>query len=266
MKPEPDPAGIGPLPGETGWVLSAGDGSVLRGYARPAPGRRCGVFVHGFRSHCDGGKARRLSHWAGTRGHGWVRYDQRGCGASGGSFRQFTVSAAVSDLQRVVAGLGDGGCILVGSSLGALVAARAAAGLGGGVAGLLLIAPAVRFADRFILDNLDDEALARWRRRGFRWFPDLYTGGCYRLDAGFLEDALRIGRAPPALPCPVRTVHGSRDEVLPAADTQQWLEALDCPAKALEIIEGGDHRLTDRADTIVHHAEILWNESLHSCA
>jgi pimeloyl-ACP methyl ester carboxylesterase len=251
------------MPGEKAWTLTAADGLVLRGLARPGTGIS-GVFLHGFRSDCDGGKARRLSRWAGVQDHPWLRFDQRGCGRSDGEFRQFTIGGAVRDLCAVLETL-PGPCILVGSSLGALIAAHAAR-QSHRVAGLLLIAPAVRFADRFIRDQLDREELDRWLRRGYRWLPDLYNGGCFRLDAAFCEDALRNGAAPGALPCPVRAVHGSRDELLPPEDTERWLETLASPDKALEILEGGDHRLTDWVDAIVRQAETLWNETRHPCA
>lgn len=254
------------MDGERHWNLPVDDRVVLRGFRRRGDGRRTGVFIHGFRSHCDGEKARRLSAMAGGRGYGWLRFDQRGCGLSGGDFRRFTISGAVRDLQRALDALDEPAYILVGSSLGALIAVHAAAADRHRIDGLVLIAPALRFTRRFLRDHLDAGELAAWRRRGYRWFPDLYSGGCYRLDYVFCADALRYGEPPGKLPCAVRVIHGTGDELLPLQDTKDWLARLECPAGGLEIIDGGDHRLTGWADVISRHTENLWKETPTPCA
>lgn len=254
------------MQGEHPWRLSLEDDIVLRGYRRRGGGHRSGVFIHGFRSHCDGEKARRLSGLAGTRGHAWLRFDQRGCGRSTGAFRRFTLSKAIADLHRVLDALNERSYVLVGSSLGALIAVHTASTAGHRIDGLVLIAPALRFTQRFLHDHLDARRLERWRRRGYRWFPDLYTGTCYRLDYAFCADALRYGEPPGRLPCPVRVIHGTRDELLPLRDTETWLGGLDCPDAGLEIIDGGDHRLTGWSDIIARHTDNLWNETSTPCA
>lgn len=251
------------MPGEQEWRLTT-RGAVLRGYRRQGCGGT-GVFIHGFRSHCDGAKSRHLSALAGGLDWSWLRFDQRGCGASDGEFRRFTLSGALADLDEVLASLDDPPAVLVGSSLGALIAVHAAAAGRHRIGGLVLVAPALRFTDRF-LRHLDAGDLESWRQRGYRWFPDLYEGGCFRLDYSFCADALCYGSPPDRLPCPVRVVHGTRDELLPLEDTTDWLARLDCPAAGLEIIEGGDHRLTGWTDVIAHQTETLWNETRSSCA
>jgi len=256
----------GRMEGEEPWHLASRDGVTLRGYRRRGADGGTGTFLHGFRSHCDGGKARYLSAMAARLGYGWLRFDQRGCGISTGEFRAFTISAAVSDTRRALASLDGGPCILVGSSLGGLVAIHAALCGEPPVNGLVLIAPALRFTEHFIRGQLDDEAIQQWRRRGYRWFPDLYEGGCYRLDYGFCADALHYGEPPRSLPCPVRVIHGRRDELLPVGDSKRWLAELDCPDKGLEIIDRGDHRLTEWSSVIARHTEILFNEVRERCA
>lgn len=252
--------------GEAPWALAVGDNTELRGFRRPGDAERCGVFIHGFRSHCDGEKSRQLSTTAGLHRWPWLRFDQRGCGASDGEFRRFTVSGAVEDLNRVLVSIGAGSYILVGSSLGALIALHAARDARQPIDGLVLVAPALRFADRFIHDHLDERDLDDWRRRGYRWFPDLYGGGCYRLDYGFCADALRYREPPLTLPCPLRVLHGTRDELLPLDDTLEWTARVDSPGLGLEIVDGGDHRLSGWSEFIARQTESLWNETRHTCA
>jgi len=264
-----DPASqnaAGCLDGESAWSLSLPDGETLRGYSRSGRHRLTGVFLHGFRSHCDGGKSRCLSSLAGRLGYPWLRFDQRGCGLSSGAFRAFTISGAVSDTGQVIGSLGSPPCVLVGSSLGALIALHVARSRDSCVAGLVLVAPALRFTEHFIHGQLEPREIEAWRRRGYRWLPDVYEGGCYRLDYGFCADALRYTEPPRALHCPVRVIHGRRDELLPVSDSERWLDGLDCPDKGLEIIDQGDHRLTEWSSIIARHTETLFNEVSESCA
>lgn len=256
----------GRLAGEADWHLLREDGIILRGFNREGVGRHLGVFLHGFRSHCDGDKARHLSTMAGRNGYPWLRFDQRGCGMSDGRFRTFTVSGAIADTRAALAAMGDPPCILVGSSLGALIALHVASCGQHRVNGLVLIAPAIRFTERFLLRQAGEREITQWRQRGYRWFPDLYAGGCYRLDYGFCADTLRYAVPPHSLDCPVRVIHGARDELLPLRDTEQWLAELDCPAKGLEIVERGDHRLTEWSENIARLTETLFNEVRDSCA
>lgn len=261
----PDSGPRGCIAGEQHWQMVLEDGTELRGFRRNGEKTRMGIFLHGFRSHCDGEKSRHLSETAGLNGYDWLRFDQRGCGASSGELRRFTISGAIEDTHRVLEALGDPQCILVGSSLGALIALHIAADGGHRIEGLVLIAPALRFTERY-LRQVSERELERWRLRGYRWCPDLYAGGCFRLDYDFCADALRYDDPPDRLACPIRAIHGTRDELLPLRDTRDWLARLDCPGVALEIVDGGDHRLTEWSDVIARQTEILLNETNTPCA
>jgi len=253
----------GRMQGETDWRLTPRGNIILRGFKRPGDSRHLGVFLHGFRSHCDGGKSRHLSALAGRNGYSWLRFDQRGCGMSAGRFQDFTISGAIDDTQAALRALDGPPCVLVGSSLGALIALHVAKSRHCRVAGLVLLAPALRIVERFLHQQVDEQAAQQWRQRGYRWFPDPYAGTCYRQNYAFYADALGYAEPPTALPCPVRVIHGGRDELLPARDSETWLAELDCPAKGLEIIDRGDHRLTEWSDVIARHTETLFNEIAH---
>lgn len=213
----------------------------IGGYRRD--GRQPGVlFIHGFRSNCDGEKARALTLHAAHRGHATCRFDQRGRGSTGSRFRHFTLSRALADCVAVLDGL-TGPTVVVGSSLGALLALCLVKRRPGRVAGLLLLAPAVRFVARLV-DSLPQHDLDSWRSTGTRRFADNYEGGEYALGYGFRVDSAHyrdLSIAPPD--CPVAIIHGARDEVLPPADAH-WLAArIDAPSCGLDIVADGDHRL-----------------------
>lgn len=103
------------------------------------------VFVHGL-----GGSSR--SWWAqlgacAERGHRAVAYDQRGAGLSSKPPGPYSVELWARDLVRLLEALGVERPILVGHSVGCMVAEHACVTLGQGIAGLVTIGGALRWRD-----------------------------------------------------------------------------------------------------------------------
>ena len=71
---------------ETTGRLDRGDGIELA-WARLAGRGPTVVFLPGFRSDMTGDKATALAAFCAERGHGMLRFDYSGHGASGGRFR-----------------------------------------------------------------------------------------------------------------------------------------------------------------------------------
>jgi len=217
------------------------------------------VFVHGFRSNSAGTKALALAAHAEHQGRAFVRFDMRGCGQSDGEFADFTLSGALADLEAVLAHLSPRPVVLAGSSLGGLLSLQAARTHDTGLRGLMLIAPALHFVER-VMDRLSEEDNARWRADGRFTFEDPYGEGPYTLGYSFYTDAQASRRPPlPELQCPVVILHGERDELLPAADSIELARHLRAREVALEIIPGGDHRLTAAIPLMCAYLDRLWS-------
>jgi len=233
-------------------------GQAIRGVLHP--GRDpVTVFVHGFRSNAAGTKARALAAHAEQRDRAFVRFDMRGCGQSDGGFADFTLSGALADLEAVMTHLSPRPLLLVGSSLGGLLALQAARMYDTGLRGLMLIAPALHFVER-VMGRLSDEDTARWRADGRFTFEDRYGEGPYKLGYAFYTDAQAYRNPPvPELECPVVILHGERDELLPAADSMELAQRLPAREVALEIIPGGDHRLTAAIPLMCAYLDRLWS-------
>ncbi len=249
-----------PVPdGETCFQLEVPQtGQYLRGHRLDTGRSPVGIFVHGFRSHCDGEKSRGLLKHAAQRNYSWIRFDQRGHVESDGKFHDFTVSGAVTDLMAVIDSLAGRRAILVGSSLGGLVSLWAASRRPSRIAGLLLLAPAVRFFERHF-ESLPPDALAAWCRHDSIAFPDLYAGGHYTLGYRFFRDAAQY-RLPAvlSLPCPVSILHGERDELLPPTDSAELAGALSAPVVCSETVAGADHRLSNAIPLLCRRLDHLW--------
>lgn len=135
----------------------------------------------------------------------------------------------------------------VGSSLGGYLAALAAS-RGAGVERLVLLAPAFRLAERW-LSRLSPEELRRWKEEGLE--VDHYaTGRRRRIGHAFMEDARRWPPFP-EVRVPALCIAGRRDEVVPLADVEEWVERT--PSARLLVVDD-DHKLLSSLDRIFEEA------------
>lgn len=214
----------------TPFEFRTGDGGIVRGDALGGdePGY---VYVHGLGSARGGAKSESLLTHARGIGRAFLRIDQRGHGESSGELGEVTIGELIVDLIAVLERTGPRR--LVGSSLGGLVAAFAAAARPELVHGLCLLAPALGF-----LHDLE----GRLDADGRMWTS---TGVGFRVTARVLDDARRLDdrQLPARLPMPVLLVHGTADEVVPPAASERFFAALPHTRKDLWLVAGGDHRL-----------------------
>lgn len=228
----------------------------ITGYHLPGtlPG---GIFLHGFRSNCHGEKALALTRHARCRGKSWYRFNQRHCGLDDFQFAKFTLSGAISDALDVLDRVRQP-MVLVGSSLGGLIALEAARQSPSLVRGLLLLAPAYKFAQRYFL-SIPAAEVGNWSRSGFRQFPDDYDGGSFNLEYGFYQDLQQYPRQGPwKFDFPVTILHGEHDEILPPEDSFELREMIQSPAIDLRLVSGGNHRLSDSIPLMCEKLDVLW--------
>ena len=234
---------------------------MIRGHIADTGHGPVGLFLHGFRSHCAGEKAMALTHHALARGYSWARFDLAAHGASTGALWEQTLSGWLEDALAVATLFAPRPLFLVGSSLGAWLAVLMARSGRVPVAGLVLLAPAFNFLDRYYA-SLSDNLRQQWRREGYLMLPDLYgpPGAVYRLGYRLIEDAAThdVLSVPTVLPCPLTLIHGDRDEVVPLAVSQDFVRRVRAPAKRLAVIAGGDHRLTAAIPRILAEVDALW--------
>jgi pimeloyl-ACP methyl ester carboxylesterase len=216
------------------------------------------LYLHGLGSRRGGEKARFLEHSFVARGFGFTRFDFRGHGDSSGRFEELTISRHLEDVTAVVAHLRSGAAgppprriVLVGASMGALVAAWFSANRQAGqeaVVAQVLIAPAFRIIERY-LAALGDFGRERWRREGCYRF----VGPWFQFDLNWsvIEDAVKYphDRLVEETTTPTLIVHGTKDESAPFDASRDF--AKTSPARPRFVaIEGGDHRLTDHKERI----------------
>src|SRR5688572_3214251 len=66
------------------------------------------VFLPGYMSDMEGGKASALDAWAAAEGRSMIRFDYGGCGASPGDFEAQTLAGWRDDVVDMIGRLVDG--------------------------------------------------------------------------------------------------------------------------------------------------------------
>ena len=204
------------------------------------------VFLPGYMSDMEGGKAIALDAWAARSGRAMLRLDYAGNGASEGRFADGTLASWRDDVLLLIDRLVDGSVVLVGSSMGGWLALLVALAQPERVAGLIGIAAAPDFTQWGFTDA--DKALLRTEGRIEE--PAPYGDQPYVTTRAFWESgqALRLLEGEIAIDCPVRLLQGQADPDVPwdiALRTAAQLRSSDVQTL---LIKDGDHRLSRDGD------------------
>ncbi|XP_066298619.1 palmitoyl-protein thioesterase ABHD10, mitochondrial-like [Branchiostoma lanceolatum] len=215
------------------------------------PGRSPGViFFPGFLSSMDGTKALALEGYCRAAGLAYTRFDYRGMGLSQGSIENCSINTWKQDCLDVLDRLTTGKQIIVGSSMGGWLMLLIAMNRPERLHALVGIATAADFVKKhweqapIIVQN-------QWREKGVYTFPSDYTDtGTVSLGYGWIQDSLPyciLGTRMP-ISCPVRLIHGLRDQDVPYQTSAQILEELDAKDVDLILRKSGDHRMSEPED------------------
>ena len=171
------------------------------------------VFLPGYMSDMQGGKAQALATWAERQGRAMLRLDYAGCGESDGEFEDGTLDIWRDDVLAVIRHAVAGPVMLVGSSMGGWLMLLVARVLGEQVQALVGIAAAPDFTDWDFSDA--DKALIMQHGRierpsDYGYDPMIVTQHFWQSGQDNRKLAGEI-----AIDCPVRLVHGQRDPDVP---------------------------------------------------
>ncbi len=198
------------------------------------------IYLHGFASSPGSHKASLICEALARRGVPFTCPD-----LNEGDFFGLTISRQVALVRRTADAHPDGPLLLMGSSMGAYVAALFAAS-SRRVQAMVLMAPAFDFIQRWT-DRLGEKAVARWERTGslevmhFAYDQQLPIGWDLVADARTLDPT-------PEISVPTLIFHGRRDEVVPCACSEAY--ARGRPNVELVVLDA-DHGLGEVTDTII---------------
>ncbi|XP_054829793.1 palmitoyl-protein thioesterase ABHD10, mitochondrial [Eublepharis macularius] len=219
------------------------------------------VFLSGLYSNMNGKKALALEDFCKSIGHGFVRFDYTGCGSSEGNVKESTVGKWRKDVLSVLDELTDGPQILVGSSLGGWLMLHAAIARPEKVVALVGIAAA---ADHLIatFQQLPVEVKKEIEEKGEWKLPTKHNEeGFYTVSYEVIQEAENhcVLGSPLPIKCPVRLLHGIKDEDVPWQTSLKIAERVVSTDVDIILRKAGQHRMKEQDDIklIVYTVEDL---------
>ncbi|HEY9580671.1 MAG TPA: alpha/beta hydrolase [Rhizorhapis sp.] len=227
------------------FYLARPDGLRLAYRHRPGHGPTL-IFLPGYMSDMEGGKATALDVWAEANGRAMLRLDYSGCGVSEGLLEEGTLTQWRDDVLFLIDSLVEGPFVLIGSSMGGWLALLVARARPERLSALIGIAAAPDFTDW----GFTQEQKLQILREGRIEEPSEYGDAPKVTTKAFWHsgEANRLLHGTIAVDCPVRLLHGQRDEVVPwryAITLAQQLRSADVQTL---LIKDGDHRLSRDQD------------------
>jgi pimeloyl-ACP methyl ester carboxylesterase len=207
------------------------------------------IFLGGFNSNMTGIKAMTLDRFCRERGQGFLRFDYRGHGESGGEFRDGTIGAWLQDSLDAFDSLTARPQILVGSSMGGWLMLLLALQRRERIAGLAGIAAAPDFTED-IWNGFTKAEQDELMSRGEVARPSAYSETPYIVTRALIEEGRRhfLLQGGIDLDCPVRLLHGMADADVSPAKSLRIAERLRGDDVVATLIKDGDHRLARPQD------------------
>ena len=218
------------------------------------------MFLGGFRSDMSGTKASVLEAHCRKVGRAYVRFDYGGHGESSGKFEEGTIGEWTGDAIAILDGVSQGPQVLIGSSMGGWMMLLAALARPGRVKGLVGVASAPDFTEDLIQEALGDVTREELDARGYFMRESEYEAP-YPITKKLLDEGANhlLLRNDIPLACPVRLIHGMRDESVPWETSLRLARALKSDDVRLTLVKDGGHRLSRDEDIelIIQTAEEL---------
>jgi pimeloyl-ACP methyl ester carboxylesterase len=205
------------------------------------------IFLPGYMSDMQGGKAQALEAWAREQGRAMLRLDYSGCGESEGDFADGSFTIWRDDVLTVMDAAGvQGTVILVGSSMGGWLMLILALTLGSRVCGMVGIAAAPDFTRWGFSAGQKTAIMAD----GVIYQDNPYGPEPTPTYRKLFEDGevqlMLTGRID--IDCPVRLLHGQNDADVPWEISLKLAAAMRSSDVQVHLVKDGDHRLSRDAD------------------
>jgi len=214
------------------------------------------VFLGGYASDMTGTKAHYLAEKAAENGLSCLRFDYRGHGQSGGSFKDGTIGAWFEDTREAFQRLTEGPQIVIGSSMGGWLGLMLARTLPPRIKGFIGIAAAPDFTEDLMWLRLSPDQRAQLMQNGEILDPTAPPGSQLPVTLRLIEEGRShlLLRAPIEIACPVHLIQGLGDEDVPWQHVIRITENIVHENVRTTLIKGGDHRLSRPEDL-----EFLWS-------
>ena len=204
------------------------------------------VFLPGYMSDMDGGKATAMFDDAKSRGQACLLMDYSGCGKSEGDFADGTLSRWRDEVLELIAAKVKGPVIVIGSSMGGWLMLLVGEALKDQLAGMIGIASAPDFTDW----GRSEADKAKLTAGETVYDDNPYGPEPTPMHGGLYQDSLQHMRLSKeiAITAPVRLLHGQNDADVPWEISLRLAKALRSADVKVTLIKDGDHRLSRDSD------------------
>lgn len=204
------------------------------------------VFLPGYMSDMEGGKATALFAWAQENARECLLLDYSGCGQSEGDFAEGTLSRWRDEVLSLIEDRTAGPVLLVGSSMGGWLMLLLGEALKERLAGMVGIAAAPDFTEW----GFDDAQKAKMAAGETIFEQNPYGPEPTPTHAGFWQDGerLKMLERDIAIEAPVHLLHGQNDADVPWETSLRLAKALRSDAVKVTLVKDGDHRLSRDQD------------------
>lgn len=204
------------------------------------------VFLPGYMSDMEGGKALALDAWAKDQGRAMLRLDYAGCGASSGEFEEQSLINWRDDVLFLIEKLTSGSITLVGSSMGGWLMLLVALSRPMRVKAMVGIAAAPDFTDW----GFTQEQKMTILREGKLEEHSDYSDDPYVTTNIFWQsgEANRLLHKEIAFDGSVRLLHGQADDDVPWAYALEIAKKIRSADVQVHLVKDGDHRLSRDQD------------------
>lgn len=204
------------------------------------------VFLPGYMSDMEGGKALAIDTWAADQGRAMLRLDYAGCGASGGEFEEQSLIDWRDDVLFLIEKVTSGSITLVGSSMGGWLMLLVALARPMRVKAMVGIAAAPDFTDW----GFSQEQKMTILRDGKLEEHSEYSDDPYVTTNIFWQsgEANRLLHKEIAFDGAVRLLHGQEDADVPWAYALEIAKKMRSADVQVHLVKDGDHRLSRDQD------------------
>ena len=234
---------------ETPAILTRDEGATIAYHRRT--GKTPGVvFLGGFNSDMTGTKAQALDAFCAANSRAFTRFDYFAHGASSGDFANATIGRFLADTLAVIDQLTEGQLVLVGSSIGGWLMLLAARERPARIDALVGIAAAPDATEDLMWQRMPFDAREAILARGSAQIPSKYGEAGYLITRKLIEEGRShlVMRAPLAVHCPIRLLHGMADPDVPWQTSLALAEHVASSDVQVTLIKDGDHRLSRPSD------------------
>lgn len=205
------------------------------------------MFLGGFKSNMEGGKALALEAFCQRKSIPFTRFDYGGHGLSSGAFEEGTIGLWQNHAQAVFDQVAGSKTVLVGSSMGGWMMLLLALARREKVAGLVGIASAPDFTEKLIWEAFSPAQYAEMKQYGRVIIPNCVPGESdYPITRQLIEEGRQhlLTEKPIMLDCPVHLLHGMQDPDVPYTLSLQLADTVTREDVEVTLVKNGDHRMS----------------------